>query len=336
VLVSWNTTRRCNLKCRHCYRDAGECADPDELSTDEGKALIEDIAAAGFPVLVLSGGEPMLRTDIYELVAYARERGLRPVLGSNGTLITAEAAGKLKEAGAVRVGISLDSARAEVHDELRQAKGCFEEALAGMRHCREAGLPFQIHTTVTAQNYSEIEEIATKAVALGAAAYHIFFIVPTGRAKNMTDENLQVGQYERLLRQIMSLQQQLPIELKPTCAPQFMRIAKQMGVEMRFTKGCLAGVAYACILPNGDVHPCPYLPMHLGNVRETPFSQLWKENPVILQLRHEKPQGRCGVCEFQPICGGCRARAYYYSDGNYMAEEPWCPYQPKQIRAARA
>ena len=150
----------------------------------------------------------------------------------------------------------------------------------------------------------------------------------------MTDENLRVGQYERLLRQIMKLQQTLPIELKPTCAPQFMRIAKQMGVEMRFTKGCLAGVAYACIAPNGDVHPCPYLPMRLGNVRETPFSRIWRENETLLRLRNEKPEGRCGACEYQAICGGCRARAYYYSGGNYMAEEPWCPYQPKQTRTA--
>lgn len=330
MLISWNTTRRCNLKCRHCYRDARECADPDELSTAEGKTLIEDICKAGFRILVLSGGEPMLREDIYELTAHAASSGLRPVLGSNGTLITAEAARRLKEAGALRVGISLDSAEAKVHDELRMVTGCFEQAIAGMRHCHEVGLGFQIHTTITAQNYMDIERIAHKAVELGAAAYHIFFIVPTGRAKDMTDENLRVGQYERLLRQIMKLQQKLPLEFKPTCAPQFMRIAKQMGIEMRFTKGCLAGVAYACILPNGDVHPCPYLPMHLGNVRETPFSTIWKENPIILRLRHEKPDGRCGACEYQAICGGCRARAYYYSDGNYMAEEPWCPYQPKQ------
>ena len=335
MLISWNTTRRCNLKCRHCYRDAKACADPDELTLMEGKALIEDIATAGFRILVLSGGEPMLREDICELVAHTRETGLRPVLGSNGTSITADAAHKLKEAGALRVGISLDSAEAKIHDELRMIPGCFEQALAGMRHCREAGLAFQIHTTITAQNYAEIEQIALKAVGLGAAAYHIFFLVPTGRAKNMAEESLRVGQYERLLRQIMKLQQSLPIEFKPTCAPQFMRVAKQMGMEMRFTKGCLAGVAYACILPNGDVHPCPYLPMHLGNVRETPFSHIWKEDPVLLRLRHEKPEGRCGACEYQGVCGGCRARAYHYADGNYMAEEPWCPHQPKQAATSK-
>jgi len=327
MLISWNTTRQCNLRCRHCYRDATAEPEADELTTDEGRTLIGEIAACGFKVLVLSGGEPLMREDICDLVAATGEAGMRPVLGSNGTLITAEAARGLKEAGTARVGISLDSAHAPIHDDLRMVAGAFDRALEGMAHCKAAGLPFQIHTTVTSQNYDEIEAIAHKAVELGAAAYHVFFLVHTGRAKSMEEEDLHVGQYEALLRNIIRLQRVLPIELKPTCAPQFMRIAKQMGVEMRFTKGCLAGLAYGCVLPNGDVHPCPYLPMKVGNVRETPFTTIWRESPVLLQLRHEKPEGRCGICQYQAICGGCRARAYAYT-GNYMAEEPWCPYQP--------
>lgn len=331
MLISWNTTRQCNLRCRHCYRDATEAAEPNELTTDEGRKLIAEIAACGFKVLVLSGGEPLLRADICDLVAATRDAGLRPVLGTNGTLLTAEAARLLKAAGAARVGISLDSAHAPVHDDLRLVQGAFDQALAGIAHCRQAGLPFQIHTTVTSQNYAEIEQIAHKAVELGAAAYHIFFLVHTGRAKTMAEEDLRVGQYERLLRNIMRLQQALPIELKPTCAPQFMRIARQMGVKMRFSKGCLAGLAYGCVLPNGDVHPCPYLPMRVGNVRETPFTKIWRQDPLLLRLRHERPEGRCGVCQYQAICGGCRARAYAYT-GNYMAEEPWCPYQPQVVQ----
>ncbi|MFH0963976.1 MAG: radical SAM protein [Planctomycetota bacterium] len=335
MLISWNTTRSCNLKCRHCYRDARGCPDPNELSTEEGKALIADVASAGFEVMVFSGGEPLLRADIYELIAHASRCALRPVVGSNGTLITGDVARRLLDAGAARVGVSLDSAAAPVHDALRGVEGCFDRALEGILRCRDVGLPFQIHTTITAQNYRRIEEIAHKAVELGASAYHVFFMVPVGRAEKMVDETLRVDQYERLLREIMKLQETLPIEIKPTCAPQFMRIAKEMNIPMRFTKGCLAGVAYACVLPSGDVHPCPYLPIHLGNVRTTPLSRIWKEHPVILRLRREKPQGRCGDCEFQPICGGCRARAYYYSGGDYMAEEPWCPYQPKKAAKLR-
>ncbi|MCL5772955.1 MAG: radical SAM protein, partial [Firmicutes bacterium] len=293
VLISWNTTKACNLACIHCYRDAGS-KEEDELSTGEGKKLLDDIAKSGFKIMILSGGEPLMRHDIYELINHASKLGLRTVLGTNGTLITEETALKLKQAGASRVGISLDSASEESHDEFRQQKGSFRQAIEGMKNCKKAGLPFQIHTTVRDRNAHEIEKITDIAVELGSAAHHIFFLVPTGRAKDIADEQLKAVEYEKLLHRIVKKQTETSIELKPTCAPTFMRIAKQKKVDMRFTRGCLTGRSYCVILPNGDVHPCPYLPVKVGNVREKSFDLIWKEAEMFCQFREESPGGKCG------------------------------------------
>lgn len=328
MIISWNTTNQCNMYCEHCYRDAGAKVE-DELNTDEGKALIDEIAKAGFKIMIFSGGEPLMRSDILELVSYAKSKGLRPVFGTNGTLITPEMAKNLKDAGALAMGISLDSVDAAKHDRFRATPGAWEGAVQGMRNCREAGLPFQIHTTVVDWNYDEVEKITDLAVELGAMAHHIFFLVPTGRAVNIEQESLRAEQYEKLLHRIMKKQQQVDIELKPTCAPQFMRIADQMGLKMRFTKGCLAGTAYCIISPKGDVQPCAYLNIPVGNVRQQPFSEIWQDNEVFQRLRQEPLKGGCGSCRYGNICGGCRARAYFYHD-DYMAEEPWCLYQGRK------
>lgn len=323
MIISWNTTRACNLSCVHCYRDAG-AAETGELTTAEGKKLLDEIARAGFKIMVFSGGEPLIRPDIYELIGHARKLGLRPVLGTNGILITPETAARLKEAGAACAGISLDSRDREKHDWFRGYEGAWEETMKGIAACREAGLPFQLHTTVMNWNEDEVTAITDLAVELGAVAHHIFFLVPTGRGKDIAETTLKTQQYEALLERILAKQAEVPIELKPTCAPQFMRIARQKGIPMRFSKGCLAGTSYCVILPNGDVHPCPYLPLKAGNVREAPFDAIWRDSALFHELRHQPLKGGCGRCGYGDICGGCRARAYYYSDGDYLAEEPWC------------
>lgn len=328
MIISWNTTRQCNQYCKHCYRAAGAEPDPDELSTAEGKSLLEEIAKAGFKIMVLSGGEPLMREDIYELCAHGTQQGLRVVLGTNGTLITPEVVKRLKAAGVARVGISLDDIDPAVHDEWRQMPGAWETSVQGMKYCREGGLPFQIHTTVTERNEPIITQMTDLAVELGAAGHHIFFLVPAGRGVDIETETLKARDYERLLNRILDKQRDVEIELKPTCAPQFMRIAKRKNIPMRYTKGCLAGTSYCVIIPNGDVQPCPYLQLKVGNVRETPFSEIWANNPVFQEFRTQKPSGRCHDCDCESICGGCRARAYYYSGGDYMAEEPWCLYRP--------
>ncbi len=323
MIISWNTTRACNLSCVHCYRDAG-AAEAGELTTAEGKKLLDEIARAGFKIMVFSGGEPLIRPDIYELIAHARQAGLRPVLGTNGTLITPEAASRLKAAGAACAGISLDSRDRDKHDKFRGYAGAWEETMRGIAACRGAGLAFQIHTTVMDWNEAEVTAITDLAVELGAVAHHIFFLVPTGRGRDIAETSLKTQQYEALLERILTKQAAVPIELKPTCAPQFMRIAREKGITTRFSKGCLAGTTYCVILPNGDVHPCPYLPLKAGNVREAPFYAIWRDSALFGELRGQPLKGGCGKCGYGDICGGCRARAYYYSGGDYLAEEPWC------------
>ena len=329
MIVSWNTTNACNMYCDHCYRDAG-CKAEEELSTAEAKTLLEQIARAGFKIMIFSGGEPLMRPDIVELVAYAASLGLRPVFGTNGTLITLEMAQRLKAAGAMGMGISLDSMDREKHNKFRKFPGAWEGAVQGMRNCRAAGLPFQIHTTVMEWNNHELEALTDFAVAEGAVAHHFFFLVPTGRAKTIEAESLRAEAYEDTLTRIMKKQQEVEIELKPTCAPQFLRIAAQMGLKTRFRRGCLAGTAYCIISPRGKVQPCAYLNMELGDVRQTPFDEIWKNSEVLNKLRTLEYSGGCGSCEYKRACGGCRARAAYYHEGDYMAEEPWCLYHGRK------
>lgn len=328
MLVSWNTTNACNLYCQHCYRDAGKHKQ-DELSTPEAQAMIKEIAKAGFKIMIFSGGEPLMRADIYQLITHAAQNGLRPVLGTNGTLITPEIARKLKDAGAAAVGISIDSVDRSKHDTFRAVPGAWELAVRGMRACKSAGLPFQIHTTVMEWNEEEIEQITDFAVAEGARGHHIFFLVPTGRAVNIEQESLRTAQYENLLRRLLRKQQQVDIEIKPTCAPQFMRIADQMGMQLRYSRGCLAGISYCIISPTGDVQPCAYLDIPVGNVRLVPFSQIWRDSKLFKELRGMNYSGSCGTCRYKKACGGCRARAYFYY-GSYLAEEPWCLYRGRR------
>ncbi|MBQ3854885.1 MAG: putative heme d1 biosynthesis radical SAM protein NirJ2 [Anaerovibrio sp.] len=329
MIVSWNVTNACNMYCDHCYREAG-CKAEEELSTQEAKTLLEQIAKARFKIMIFSGGEPLMRPDIVELVVYATKLGLRPVFGTNGTLITLEMAKKLKAAGAMGMGISLDSLDKAKHNEFRKFPGAWEGAVRGMENCRKAGLPFQIHTTVMDWNNAELESITDFAVEKGAVAHHFFFLVPTGRAKSIEAESLRAEQYEDTLTRIMKKQQQVDIELKPTCAPQFMRIADQMGIKTRFRRGCLAGTAYCIISPRGKVQPCAYLNMELGDVRKTPFDEIWQNNEVLKTLRTLDYKDGCGACEYKGACGGCRARAAFYNDGDYMAEEPWCLYHGRK------
>ncbi|MHB1407615.1 MAG: putative heme d1 biosynthesis radical SAM protein NirJ2 [Desulfitobacteriaceae bacterium] len=329
MIVSWNTTNACNMYCDHCYRDAGVKAN-EELNTVEAKTLLEQIAKAGFKIMIFSGGEPLLRPDIVDLVAYAKSLGLRPVFGTNGTLLTLDLARRLKEAGAMGMGISLDSLDKAKHDAFRKYSGAWDEAVQGMRNCREVGLPFQIHTTVMEWNAHEVESITDFAVEEGAVAHHFFFLVPTGRAVTIEEESLRAQEYEDILRRIMLKQQTVSIELKPTCAPQFMRIAKEVGVDVRFGRGCLAGTHYCIIGPKGQVQPCAYLNIPLGDVRETPFDEIWQNHEVFQTLRTLEYKGGCGTCQYKKICGGCRARAAYYNDGDYMAEEPWCLFHGRK------
>ncbi len=331
-ILSWNTTNRCNLKCAHCYMDAKDRASTNELTTDEGRKLIDEISEVSKCVLVLSGGEPMLRADIYELAAHARSKGLRVVMGTNGTLISREAARNLVSAGVSRVAISLDGCDAAMHDSVRRVEGAFEAAIAGAEACRTAGLEFQVNSTVFPHSFSRIPDTIRTAKRIGAAEFHLFFLVPTGRGVSLKD----VGpwDYENMLHQLLPLEKEVGIHIKPTCAPMYMRVSKQRGgnATERYSRGCLAGISYCRISPEGGVYPCPYLPLEVGSVRSHSFGEIWFNAPLFADLRNfSKLKGKCRVCEFNDICGGCRARAYALA-GDVLAPDPWCVHVPKRNR----
>ena len=343
-IISWNTTFKCNLRCAQCYMDAQERESKYELTTEEGKMLIDQIVEVSKPILVLSGGEPLLREDIFELAKYASDKGLRVGLGTNAIGITDEVAIRLKESGAGSVAISLDSSTPEIHDEFRGMPGAWQGAIDGIKASLRNGLRVQFNTTVTQENFEDIGNILTLGEELGVKMVQLFFLVPTGRGTEV--EDVSPAMYEKMIRQVLQKYAGREMTVRPTCAPQFMRIGDQMGLDMsQWTRGCIAGLSYCRIYPEGEVTPCPYLPIKLGNVRETPFKEIWENSEVLTSMRDfENLKGRCGVCEYKAKCGGCRARAYGLSsdfieacgglhepqalEGDYLLEEPWCTYVP--------
>ena len=331
-MVSWNITKRCNLYCQHCYRESGPEVDTsEELTTEEGYQLIDDLAELGFRLLILSGGEPLLRDDLDSLISYAAEKGLYPVLGTNALDLTADRIQRLKDAGLKGMGISLDSASPEIHDEFRGQEGAWENTVESIKLVREHEIPVQINTTISEQNFFELEGIIELAEELDVRAVHPFFLVPTGRGKDIEEDSLRGKKYQEMIESILDKSEEVEIELKPTCAPQFLPLARERGIEMRFSRGCLAGVSYCCILPEGEVHICPYLPVAAGDLKEESFAGIWQNSEVFEDLRdYDKYEGKCDGCKYLGICGGCRARAYYYSEGNYLAGDPWCGVNPNE------
>ncbi|SHE78671.1 heme b synthase [Desulfacinum infernum DSM 9756] len=340
-LVAWEVTRTCNLSCIHCRAAAVDKPYENELTTEECRRILDDIASFAKPIIILTGGEPLLRPDIFELASYGNSLGLRMTMAPNGTLVTREAARKMVEVGIQRISISIDGATAQSHDAFRRVPGAFEGAMRGIRNSREAGLPFQINTTITAQNIHELESIQKLAVDLGAAAHHIFLLVPTGRGKNLEEQAINAEQYEKTLHWFYEQRDQVPLQLKATCAPHYYRILRQRArrdgrrVDMAtfgldaMTRGCLGGTGFCFVSHVGQVQPCGYLEVDCGNVREQSFREIWEASPVFLKLRDYKAlEGKCGRCEYVRVCGGCRARAFE-ATGNYMAEEPLCLYQPR-------
>ena len=347
LVMSWNVTRECNMKCSHCYINATENKLQNELSTQEGKNLIDQICKVSKPLLILSGGEPLLRPDIYELIQYGASKGLKMGLGCNGSLIDDAVAAKLKAAGIATVSISLDSHIPAQHDEFRGVAGSWEKAVNACKALRKNNVLVQVNTTLTHQNYSQIDEIMSLAEEIGVENFHLFFLVPTGRGTKLTDISPQ--KYEDMITNTFAKVSKHRLNVRPSCAPQFMRIAKGMGLDMRqWVRGCLAGLYYCRIYPNGDVTPCPYLPIKLGNIREKPFKEIWFNSDIFKALRNPNAlKGKCGACEYRLLCGGCRARAYGLSSDfidycgdlheptelkkDYLTEDPWCVYQPKTL-----
>jgi AdoMet-dependent heme synthase len=345
LVVSWNITRKCNLKCSHCYINATTNELKNELNTDESKQLIDQISDVSRPLLILSGGEPLLRNDIYALIRYGTDKGLRMGLGSNGGLLDSRAAAKLANAGIKTVSVSIDSHVPTQHDDFRGVAGSWDKAINAIKVLRENDVLVQVNTTLTQQNYNQIDDIMSLAEQIGVENFHLFFLVPTGRGAKMADISPQM--YEDMIKGAFAKTHKHKLNVRPSCAPQFMRIAEGMGLDMRqWIRGCIAGMYYCRIYPNGDVTPCPYLPIRLGNIRENSFRNIWLNSPVFKALRDPSQlKGKCGACNYKTVCGGCRARAYglssdfidYCGDlheptelkGDYLTEDPWCIYQPK-------
>lgn len=327
-LLFWESTIRCNLACVHCRRLDTHEAD-DELTTDEFKRVLDSAATLGRPIIVFSGGEPLLRDDWEALAAYAAALGLGTALATNGTMIDGDLAGRIAAAGFHRVSVSLDGADAETHDLFRGVSGSFGRALDGIRALRANSVQVQINCTIAAHNVHQIEAIYALAERLGAVALHVFLLVPVGCGLQIAETHqLEPPRYEHVLRWACD-RQGGPLELKATCAPHYYRIAAQAGLDVSRSRGCLCGLSVVFVSHTGVVFPCGYLPVDCGSVREQPLADIWRGSKVFADLRDfSRLEGKCGACQYKDICGGCRARAFAET-GNYLAAEPSCTYAPK-------
>ncbi len=339
-LVAWETTRNCNLSCTHCRASATKGPYTGELDTKASFRLLDQIAELGKPIIILTGGEPLLRPDIFKIAGYGTDKGLKMVMAPNGTLITENFARQMADSGIKRISVSLDGSTKESHDKFRGVEGAFEWALNGIKLASDAGIEFQINTTITKTNLDQIPKIQELAIKLGAVAHHIFLLVPTGRGKYIMDQEITAEEYEHTLNWFYDQRGNTPLQLKATCAPHYYRIlrqrAKKEGKTVTFkthgldavTRGCLGGTGFCFISHRGIVQPCGFLQLNCGDIKDTSFADIWKNSKTFLSLRNfSNLKGKCGKCEYKRVCGGCRARAYE-ATGDFLAEEPLCNYQP--------
>ncbi|GAB6036954.1 heme b synthase [Fundidesulfovibrio butyratiphilus] len=341
-LIAWEITRRCNLACKHCRAEAHFAPYPGELTNAQARALIDTFPEVGEPIVIFTGGEPLMRPDWADLVSYANAKGLRCVMAPNGTLVDEDNATLMKEVGVMRCSISIDGPEAATHDAFRGVPGAFDEALQGIEHLKRAGIEFQINTTVTKSNLHNFKRIFELAQSLGAEAWHIFLLVPTGRGAELESQIISPQEYEEVLGWFYDFRKTTSMHLKATCAPHYYRIMRQraraeglavtpdtFGLDA-MTRGCLGGVGFCFISHSGVVQPCGYLELDCGNVLQTRFPELWANTEWFRKFRDQSAYlGKCGPCEYHKVCGGCRARAYTMG-GDPMGPEPLCSYQPKR------
>jgi radical SAM protein len=359
-VVAWEVTRACPLACIHCRAEAQHFADPRQLTTAEGRALLVDIAGmGGRTIVILTGGEPLTRPDVFELAELGTSLGLFMVMSpDDGRLLTPETIARLKAAGVRQLSFSLHYPDPAENDYFARTPGAFAAACQGLANLRAGGLPFQINTTVTRRNADRLPQMYELVRGFEPVSWDLFFLVPTGRARMMREDEMPPEQYERVLNWLLDLQRRSPFPVKQTCAPHFRRVerqrAKEVSADSRPTRaalgtavapfaaadysrrhsptsrGCMSGNGFCFVSNTGEVQGCGYLPVSVGSVRERPFSEIYRESPVFNALRDpELLGGKCGACEFRQVCGGCRARAYAAS-GDYLAEEPYCVYSPRR------
>ncbi|MCW4029219.1 MAG: radical SAM protein [Candidatus Bathyarchaeota archaeon] len=328
-VVAWESTRACAFACRHCRAQAQKNADPNQLTIPEALNLIDQIAELCKPVFIISGGDPLQRPDIFEIAAYASKRGFRVVMSPSGSNITSGIIEKLKASGVRMISLSLDGSTALVHDGFRQVLGAFDLVLRNVSYANGGGLPFRINTTVTQHNVGDLEATHRLAVSLGAKEFDVFMLVPTGRGKISME--LSPSQYEETLKTIHNLSLTSSIPVKVTCAPQYVRVAlqqKNQTTRAAMGRGCMAGNGFCFVSHVGDVFGCGFLPLAAGNVKLQSFRDIYHNSPLFLELRNpELLRGKCGVCGFKALCGGCRARALSVHR-SHLAQEPYCEYLP--------
>jgi len=340
-IVFWETTARCNLACRHCRVLPDETGVSAELRKEEAFRFLEELSGDSSPLVILSGGEPLCRPDIFDIASFATGEGLAVALATNGTLVTEDVAQKIKETGIRRVGVSLDGHAAEVHDSFRGLAGSFELAITGIKRIQAVGVSTQINTTVTRHNVDSLPKVLELALELGVDALHVFCLVPVGCGMEIAaEQQLGAERYEKVLRWFFEESLQVKMHLKATCAPHYYRIMRQLAPSGKIvsreregmsavTKGCLAGQSVCFISHTGEVFPCGYLPLSCGNIRRQPLAEIWRDSAIFKSLRDSSQlKGKCGMCEYRNVCGGCRARAYGYT-GDFLAEEPYCIYEPR-------
>jgi radical SAM protein len=354
-LVIWETTQSCALACRHCRASARPWRDPSELTTAEGRELIEQVAAMGTPLLVLSGGDPVNRPDLFELVRHAKRHGLRTATIPAATSeLTEDLVANLKDAALDQMALSLDFPSAALHDAFRGVPGAFDKTIQAAAWARAAGLPLQINTTVCGDTVPYLEEMAALVEQLGAVFWEVFFLVPTGRGSVLA--GLPPEECERLFDLLYRTQKKGGFVVKITEAPHYRRHVAQR--ERRLAgergrpsgavpmpalltrsegpghtvglapRGVNAGNGFLFVSHLGEIYPSGFLPISAGNVRGTRLDDAYRSSDLFRSLRDpDRLKGRCGACEFRFICGGSRSRAYAMT-GDYLETDPWCTYQP--------
>lgn len=335
-VIAWNLTRRCNLACAHCYISAGSWHSSEgELTTEECRRITDGILSINpSPMIILSGGEPLVRDDLEAIASHATAGGATVVVGTNGVGLTSERITSLMAAGVQGVAISIDSLDPVYHDRFRHGAGALDETLAAVDRVRERGLDFIVQTTVTRGNADEIEAIASWAADRNAVAFNCYFLVSTGRGSGMTP--LTPVENERILDRLLDLEIRYRgrMLVRSKCQPQIMRHAYERDPEsplLSYSTRCPCGVQYCRITPEGAVTPCPYSPIVAGDLRSEPFGEIWRSSRVFREIRSGELGGKCGRCEYREICGGCRARAYA-DTGDVLAADESCAYEPGDFR----
>lgn len=367
-LAIWEVTQSCDLACKHCRAAAQPIAHPDQLSTDEGKALIDQIANMQVPIFVFTGGDPLKRPDVFDLIHYAAEKGVKVAVTPSATpLLSREAIFKMKEAGVVRLGISLDGSSPEIHDAFRGLPGAWARTIQAVEWANEAGIPIQVHSTISRHNAVDLDNLCALFEKLAIVMWNVFFLVPVGRGQ--LGDLLSGEEFEQVFAKIYELSHRVSFQIKTTEAMHYRRYLLQHNLEERrmghgsghgsghphaaaeyepgsptadaqsrtrgwATRRVNDGKGFMFISHVGNVYPSGFLPIHAGNIRETPLAEIYRNAPIFKALRDtSRLEGKCGACEYKEVCGGSRARAYAVT-GDPLAQEPCCIYQPRNWQPA--